>query len=123
MNFTVLTGKYAIYRFRTDSDLPGWIYSSDFYSITCTKEELSVIAVQRDDIPADVICNREWRIIKIDGLLDLSLTGIIADVSDIFNKEKIPVFTLSTFNTDYFLIKQQHLSNGMKALRKRGHTV
>lgn len=123
MNFIVLAKKYSIIKFRIDSVLPDWIYSSDFYSITKTKEELSVIAIQTDFISEDILCSRDWRILKIAEPLDLSLIGIIAEVSEIFKEKKISIFTISTYDTDYILVKQKDLSIGIKALREKRHII
>jgi uncharacterized protein len=123
MKFIVLKGKYSIYKFKNGSALPGWIYSSDFYSVTKTKDELSVIAVQSDIISEDIACSNDWRIFKIEGPLDFSQVGIIADISVIFKEKNIPLFTISTFETDYILVKENDLSTGMKALRDKGHQI
>jgi hypothetical protein len=121
MNFVVLEKKYAIYKFSHEADLPDWVYSSDFYSITKTKDELSVVAVQTDNISGDILYNSDWRIIKISGPLDLSITGIIADIADILKNNNIPIFTISTYETDYIMIKEKDLDSGLNALRKNGH--
>jgi len=123
MNFVVLEKKYAIYKFSHETDLPDWVYSSDFYSITRTKDELSVVAVQIEDIPAEIPYNSAWRILKIAGPLALSITGIIADIADIFKNYNIPIFTISTYDTDYIMIKEKDLDSGLNALRKNGHNV
>jgi hypothetical protein len=123
MNFEVLENNYTIYRFASESVLPDWIYSSDFYSITKTKDEISIVAAQNDLLSNDIVCNKDWRIIKIEGPLDFSLVGIIADISAIFKRKKISVFTLSTYNTDYFLIKHKDLDFGIKALIENDHKV
>jgi hypothetical protein len=123
MNFEVLESNYAIYRFGNASVLPDWIYSSRFYSITKTKDEISVVAAQNAFISSDIVCNKDWRIIKIEGPLDFSLVGIIADISAIFKRKKISVFTLSTYDTDYFLIKQKDLDVGIQALIENNHKV
>jgi hypothetical protein len=123
MNFEVLECDYAIYRFGISSLLPDWIYSSGFYSITKTKDEISVVATQNDLISSDIVCNKDWRIIKIEGPLDFSLVGIIAEISAIFKKKNISIFTISTYDTDYFLIKQKDLDFGIKALIENDHKV
>jgi uncharacterized protein len=123
MNFIVLDCLYAIYKFRGQSVLPGWIYSSDFYSITKTVDEISVVASQKDSIPGVIDCNKEWRIIKTEGPLDFSLVGIIADISSIFKKKNISIFTLSTYDTDYFMVMQKDLDIGIQALIENDHKV
>ena len=123
MNFKVLIGKYAIYKFAFGSVLPERICSGDFYSITKTMDEISVIARQSDAIKGYIDCNKDWRIIRIAGTLDFSLVGIIADISAIFKKKNISIFTISTYDTDYFLIKQKDLDTGIQALIENKHNV
>lgn len=123
LNISVLPGDYSIYRFQAESVIPDWIYKSNFYSITKTDDEISVVANQVDYVIPDLICNRDWRILKIDGHLDFSLVGIVADLSNILKIRKIPIFVISTYDTDYFLIKQVDLSKGIKALEKKGHKI
>jgi uncharacterized protein len=123
MNFEVLECNYAIYKFGIASLLPDWIYSSGFYSITKTKDEISVVAAQNEIISSDFVCNKDWRVIKIEGSLDFSLVGIIADISAIFKRKKISVFTLSTYDTDYFLVKQKDLDIAIQALLENDHKV
>jgi hypothetical protein len=123
MNFIVLKGKYSIYKFKNGSVLPDWIYSSDFYSVTRTKDELSVVAFQTEFISEDIVRSNDWRIFKIEGPLDFSLTGIIADIAAIFKEKKIPIFTISTYETDYILVKQKDLSVAMNALRDKEHQI
>ena len=123
MNIIVLEHKYCIYKFKNESTFPGWIYSSDFYSVTKTGNEISVVTIQPDSIPEDIICNGDWRILKIKGPLDLSLVGIIAEVSTILKNKKVPIFIISTFDTDYILVKQKDLNIGIKALEEKGHNI
>lgn len=123
LNFIVLEKSYSIYKFKRESVLPDWIYSSDFYSITKTDDELSVIALQTELMSEDTICSRDWRILKIEGPLDFSLVGIIAEISKIFKERKISIFTISTYDTDYILVKQKDLKASISALKEKGHNI
>jgi hypothetical protein len=123
MNLTVLKNKYAIYKFRNDCVLPGWVYLSDFYSITGTNDELSVIAVQTDLVTGEITCSKNWRILKIIGPLDLSLVGVIADISNILKVKRVPIFTISTYDTDYIMVKQNKLNTSVKALINRDYNI
>ena len=123
LNFFLLEKRYSIYKIKNGSDLPDWIYSSDFYSITKTEDELSVVALQTDFVNEGILCNRDWRILKIAGTLDFSMTGIIAGITDILKDKKITVFVISTYNTDYILVKQSKLDNAINALKEKGHTI
>jgi len=123
MNLIVLKKKYSIYKFKDDCLLPDWIYLSDFYSITKTKDELSVIAIQSDLISEKIACSKDWKILKFVGPLDFSLIGIIADISTILKEKKISIFTISTYDTDYILVKQDKLNIGIKALRDKKYII
>ena len=124
MNLSILNDKYSIYKFKSESALPAWIYSSEFYSITKTRDEVSVVAIQTDLTSEDIICkNNDWRMIKIEGPLDFSIVGIIADLSAIFKKKNISIFTLSTYDTDYILLKQKDLDTGIQMLIENGHNI
>ena len=123
MNLTVLKSKYAIYKFEIGCILPGWIYLSDFYSVTRTKDELSVIAVQIDSVTGEILCSKDWRILKIIGPLDLSLVGVIADISNILKEKRVAIFTVSTYDTDYIMVKQNKLNTSIKALRDKSYNI
>jgi hypothetical protein len=123
MNLTVLKNKYAIYKFQIGCILPGWVYLSDFYSITRTKDELSVVAVQTDLVTGEITCSKDWRILKIIGPLDLSLVGVIADISNILKEKRIAIFTISTYDTDYIMVRLNKLNTSVKALSDKGYNI
>lgn len=123
LRLTVLPKKYSIWRLGSNAALPHWIVKAEFFSVTRTEDELSVVAEQDVPVAEDVICSRDWRIMKIEGPLDLTLIGLIAEVSGIFKDACIPIFTLSTYDTDYILVKEEDLRNGTKALVSSGHEV
>lgn len=123
MQLTVLENNYSIYKFPHESKLPDWVYSSEFYSVTRTSEELSVVARQNDSLGDDIICNRNWRIIKVEGPLDFSLTGIIAGISAVLSKREISIFTISTYDTDYILVRQSDLNRAIEALKESGYIM
>ncbi len=123
LSLEVLNYLYAIYRFDTNAQLPEWIYQSEFYSITKTSDEISVVTSQQIIAPNNVKCSGMWRVIKIIGPLDFSLVGIIADIAGILKQEQISIFTISTYDTDYILVKENNLNKAVKALKERGHKL
>jgi hypothetical protein len=124
IDLTILKDIYAIYRFDRNSEVPEWIESSDFYSFTRTRDEISIVCKQSDIKPPDkVIFDRNWKIIKVRGPLSLSLTGIIADIAGILGKSKIPVFTISTYDTDYILVKEENLDNAITTLKNNSYKI
>ncbi|MFH0760848.1 MAG: ACT domain-containing protein, partial [Bacteroidota bacterium] len=102
---------------------PEWIKDSDFYSVTRTQDELSIVCKQSDSITEESAINTDWRIIKIQGALDFSLVGIIAEVAGLLEKIKISIITISTYDTDYILLKNQDLGKAVDSLKSNGHIV
>lgn len=123
MNLAVLKNSYAVYKFEVGSVLPHWIFTSDFYSVTGTVDEISVVASECSSKDEKILKNGGWRIIKVIGPLDFSLVGIIADLSSVLKNKNISIFTVSTYETDYILVKQNDLDTAIKALEENGHTV
>ena len=111
LKFIILKDKYAIHRFDSCSDIPTWIKDSDFYSVTKTKDELSIVCKQLDSITEAPEINKDWRVLKLQGPLDFSLVGIIAEIAGILKESNITIFTISTFETDYILVKNKDLDN------------
>jgi uncharacterized protein len=123
MELIVLKGKYSIFRFSDKAPLPDWIYWSEFYAITKTSDELSVVTTQPQTDPENTISSKDWKILKIEGPLDLSLIGIISEISAILKNANIPIFTISTFDTDYILVKDTDIKGAVHSLQTNGHLV
>jgi uncharacterized protein len=123
LKFKVLPNKYAICRLSPNAAIPGWLATAEFFSVTRTAEELSVVAVQELAEAEDADCSREWRIMKIEGPLDLTIVGLIAGVAGVFKDAGVPIFTMSTYDTDYIMVKEQDLGAGIRALEASGHEV
>jgi len=81
---------------------------AEFLSITKTKEELSVVCPE-DVAPAAATIEPDWRCLKVEGPLDFGLTGILSSLLEPLAKAKIGIFTISTFDTDYILVKKENL--------------
>ena len=102
--------------------IPVWAFSSNFFSITKTSDELSIVCLQ-DNIPEDICCERDWRILKIEGTLDFSLIGILSSISTILAHNKISIFAVSTYDTDYILVKDSDINNAVIALKAEGYQI
>ncbi|MGO1336976.1 MAG: ACT domain-containing protein [Leuconostoc fallax] len=88
-----------------------------------TQDELSVVA-PTTAVPEQTV-NREdgWRAFKISGVLDFSLVGILAKISSLLADESISIFAISTYNTDYVLVKEGNYHNAVAALQHANYTV
>jgi hypothetical protein len=112
----------AICRLDPEDEPPPWAGSGVFSSITRTKAELTVVC-QEENVPAGITCNKNWRGLRIEGVLDFSETGILSSLTAPLAGEGIPVYALSTYSTDFILIKEENLSQAVFALSQEGHKV
>ena len=100
--------RLAICRFAPDSPLPAWVLhaSAEFWSITRTPRELSVVCSE-DDLPpsVDQHVEKDWRAFEVLGPLPFSLTGVVSGLTAPLAAAGIPVFVVSTYDTDYVLVK------------------
>ncbi len=119
LNLKELPYTLAICKLKPNQDLPVWIRASAFYSVTKTSEELSIVCEQ-SIIPKNIECNKDWKAFKVEGLLDFSLTGILASIANPLAKNKISIFAVSTFDTDYILVKSESWIEAKLCLEKTG---
>jgi len=113
---------YAVVRLEPDAEIPPWARTGHFWSVTRSDSELSVVCRQ-DDVPTDASAERGFVAFEVAGPLDFSLTGVVASLAMPFADEGIPVFFLSTFETDYLLVREHDLHRSVEALTNAGHSV
>ncbi len=105
------------------TDLSDLNLKSDFYFIGKTDEELSLVC-ETDKTPQNTIESDDgWRGFRIQGVLDFSLVGILARLSGILAEHKIGIFAVSTYNTDYILVKEENYERALNVLASEGYTV
>mmetsp|Transcript_6826 Transcript_6826/g.20262 ORF Transcript_6826/g.20262 Transcript_6826/m.20262 type:complete len:148 (+) Transcript_6826:83-526(+) len=122
----VLGGELMVARLLPDAIAPAWALESHppLTSLCRTSEELSLIApAALAGTIADATVEAGWRAIKVVGPLDFSLVGILADLAGVLARAKVSIFALSTFYTDYILVKEGTLAAAKAALRGAGYTV
>lgn len=96
---------------------------SEFTFTGKTDEENSLVCLTKD-VPQNVIEREDgWRAFRIQGILDFSLIGILAKISAILAENKIGIFVLSTFNTDYVLIKKENYQRAVETLQEAGYQI
>ena len=95
----------------------------EFCFIGKTDEELSLVC-RTEDTPAQTIAREDhWRGFRIQGILDFSLIGILSKISGILAANQIGIFAVSTYNTDYILVKEENFAKSVNVLRAGGYTV
>lgn len=122
LNLLILPETLAICRLEKDAAVPKWAMTGNFVSTTRTAEELSIVCPQTQ-VPAVMKREEGWRCIKIQGPLDLSLTGILVSLTMPLAQAGISVFAISTYDTDYLLVKEENLEKAIEVLVKKGHRV
>ena len=120
MNLTVLTETFSICKLKdyTKVDL-----GRPFVFTGSTDEERSLVC-PTPIVPTDTLERSDgWRAFRIEGELDFSLVGILAGISEVLAKAGIGIFTVSTFNTDYILIKDDRFDEALHVLEQTGHII
>ncbi len=112
---------FCICRLASDSPIPDWAIGA-FLSITRTPDELSIVCEQ-SNVPENIRVERDWRALRIKGTLDFSMTGILARVAAPLAEADISIFAVSTFDTDYVLVKGDRIDDAIAALEATGHEV
>lgn len=103
--------------------LSGLDPQADFFFLGKTDEELSLVCPTQD-VPASTVAREDgWKAFRIQGVLDFSLVGILAKIAGVLAENGISIFAVSTFNTDYVLVKAEKFDQAMQALRAAGYVV
>ena len=122
MTLIVVDDTFAVCRLASDSPIPPWATAGDLFTITRTPDELSVVCRQ-DAVPQGINCERGWRCLRVAGTIPFSVVGILASLTAPLADAGITVFAVSTFDTDYLLVKGKDLAAAVDALQRGGHTV
>jgi hypothetical protein len=120
LQLSLLKNKLAVAHLPSTAAIPDWALQepSEFLAITRTADELSIVCHQAV-IPDDVQAEKEWRALKVDGVLDFALTGILSSLLQPLAKANISIFAISTYNTDYLLVKEAVVERAIIVLSER----
>jgi uncharacterized protein len=121
LKFRWLTGAYAIVRLASDAVVPDWATRGEFTSITRSADELSIVC-PLDDLPKHVSSPQRWICLKLEGPFPFSQTGVLLSFIEPLSKKDIPIFAISTYDTDYVLI-QEEFGWAIDVLREAGHEL
>ena len=119
---TLLPNSFAICRLDANAGVPTWATTGEFLSITRTADELSIVCLQ-SLLPDGVQCERDWRCFKLAGPIPFSTVGVLASLVQPLAEAGISVFAISTFDTDYLLVKAAHFKGAIDALRQHGFSL
>jgi hypothetical protein len=117
-----IDGCFAVCRLAHGSTIPTWATSHDFFSITRTRDELSIVCAE-SKVPSNVRCERGWRCLRVVGSISFTEVGVLASLVTPMAAAGISVFAISTFDTDYLLVKAKDWQATVAELKLVGHEV
>ncbi len=112
-----LPGRYAVCRLAAGAEMPQWTTrgGGGFVSITRTDDELSIVAPE-SAVPGEVTAQRGWRAMRVVGTLDFSMVGVLARLTGACADADVPVFVVSTYDTDIVMVKAEDAGRAVEAL-------
>ncbi len=122
INLRLLASRFAICRLDPARPVPDSAWRGEFTSITRTADELSIVCAE-EAAPKDVTCEAGWRAFRVEGRLDFSLTGVLASVATPLAEAGVSIFAVSTYDTDYVLVKEESLESAVRVLTAAGHRL
>jgi hypothetical protein len=122
LKFRLVPGPYAIVRLAADTLVPKWASKGQFTSMTRTADELSIVC-PTENLPTDVSSPHRWLCLKLEGPFAFSQTGILLSFIEPLSTIGIPIFAISTFDTDYVLVQEEFAGATFDALHRAGHEL
>jgi hypothetical protein len=130
LKYRVLVEQVAVCRFVSDARIPAWALEGGFFCVVRTRDELTIVCTEdvcaedisgEDRMPDGAPVERGWVALKLEGPFPFSMTGVLASFLQPLAEARIPIFAISTFDTDYVLIKHESLEQAVAALGAAGH--
>lgn len=122
LRLELLPQRFSVCWLAAESAIPQWARRGAVYSITRTSNELSVVC-ERKYVPAGVKSEKGFRCFKLGGPFPFGLTGILASVLEPLAEARVSIFAISTYDTDYVMVKEKSLAKAVKVMRAAGHQV
>jgi hypothetical protein len=122
LTLIILRETFAICRLDKDALIPDWAFQGGPFSVTRTKDELSIVSPQVN-VPKGIVSSQGWSCLKVKGPLDLSSTGIISSIATALEQEGISLFSISTYDTDYVMVKEKDLEKAVFALTEASYRI
>jgi hypothetical protein len=121
LKFRRLPGLYVVLRLAPDTPIPAWATKGSFTSITRTVDELSIVCPE--NLPPDVQSPLRWICLKLEGPFPFSQTGVLLSFIRPLSENEIPIFAISTFDTDYVLVQEEFANAALDLLKASGHEL
>ena len=122
LTLSLLDGVFTIHQLSPDAEIPAPALNSSFFAITRTSDELTLVLPETVEIQSDR-SNSGWACFKVKGPLEFSQVGILAGISTTLANAGVSIFALSTFDTDYILVKREQAQAVSDALKSVGYII
>jgi hypothetical protein len=122
LTLKLLEETFAIHSLASDIEIPKAVFDAPIFFIAKTYEETSIVLPQVINISSDEV-EKDWQALEVVGPLDFTLTGILSKISTILADEQISIFAISTFDTDYILVKSKNVSLATAALISNDYLI
>ena len=122
LNFTWMRGPFAVCRLAAGSPVPPWACEGGFFSITSTSDELSIVCAAAQ-VPDGVQHEGGWACFKLIGPFPFGETGILKSFIQPLSDNAVPIFAISTFDTNYVLVKEEFVGHALNLLQAAGHQL
>ena len=120
MEIEILKQKFAVCKIKDRSEIN---FEEDFLFVGKTDEELSVVCVEEKVYKSAYAVDKGWKALRIKEVLDFSLVGILYKISKILAENNIGIFAVSTYNTDYILVKEKNINKASQKLDENGYKI
>lgn len=113
---------FAIHSLAVNSKIPDAVFTAPIFFIAKTYDEISIVIPTNHNIESDEV-ESDWRALEVVGPLGFSLTGLLSKISSVLADNKISIFAISTFDTDYILVKNNKIAAAITALRENDYLI
>jgi hypothetical protein len=122
LTLQILQGQFTVHRLPAGSEAPAQVWESDFLTVSKTDDEVSIVCRAGIPLPAEQSVDG-WSCFKVLGPLDFSLTGVLASLATCLADAGVSIFAISTYDTDYILVKSDRLATATRALATAGYLI
>lgn len=122
LNLRLLSSRLAVCRLSPEQEFPFWAQCDEFLAFVHTSDECSVVCDQ-SMVPNGTQAEKDWRILKVLGPLEFSQIGVLASIAGPLAQASISIFVISTYDTDYILVKDTSLEPAIAVLKQAGHEI
>lgn len=120
MKLKILDGSFAVCRTDDRDILPLWAVRGETFCVTKAEGELSVVCAE-EYVPDGILCEKDYCMFKIDEKLDFSLIGVLGKICDIMKNAGISIMAISTYDTDYVMVKNRNRDKAVESLKNSGY--